>query len=155
MNDPWIYAYLKDGTCCGFPLPPDAARVERASHLDVTPSNVVRELRRQRPSTTESDLQHIEVVSEGRVVRRLTPPPDERGSQRGRVGRCRSLLAIVRHVLPSDVRDDALDEWLDEIECAAAAGRPVVRRTASIILRALPSLAWRSRVPARARGKGG
>jgi hypothetical protein len=70
------------------------------------------------------------------------------------VGRCRSILGIAKVVLPRDVCDDAVDEWMDEIECAAAENRPVLRRTISIVVRSLPLLAWRSRVPMRVRKPG-
>ncbi len=68
-----------------------------------------------------------------------------------KVAKCRSVLKIANRLLPKDVRDEAIDEWMDEIECAAAADLPVFRRTLSILLRSLPALAWRSRQPARAR----
>jgi len=70
------------------------------------------------------------------------------------VSRCRSLLDLAKVVLPPSARDDAIDEWTDEIECAAATGRPVLRRTVSILVRSLPRLAVRSRLPKRVRERG-
>jgi hypothetical protein len=72
-----------------------------------------------------------------------------------RVARCRLILRIAHRVLPPGMREDALDEWMDEIECTAEKGRPVLKRTFSILFRSLPVLAWRSRGPARVRGGGG
>lgn len=72
-----------------------------------------------------------------------------------KVGRCRSLLTIAKGVLPPDTRDDALDEWMDEIECAVEANHRVTGRLLSILFRALPAVAWRSRRPAWARRGGG
>jgi hypothetical protein len=66
------------------------------------------------------------------------------------VRRCNSLLDAAGRLLPPSVRDEAVDEWRDEIETAAEGGRPVVRRTLSM-LRSLPIHAWRARRPVRAR----
>lgn len=60
------------------------------------------------------------------------------GSLNRRVARCRSILEIVHRALPASIRADALDEWIDELECAASARRPVVKRTVSIVIRAIP-----------------
>jgi hypothetical protein len=68
--------------------------------------------------------------------------------------RCKTLLGVAYRILPPKAREDALDEWHDEIECAAAQGKPVWGRTLSIIFRALPVLALRTRFPIRARGGG-
>jgi len=70
------------------------------------------------------------------------------------VGRCRSLMSMATFALPSEIREESVDEWMDEIECAAAEERPVLRRAISILLRSLPILAWRSRLPTRARRPG-
>lgn len=70
------------------------------------------------------------------------------------VERCRSALVIAGRLLPGAVRNEAVDEWLDEIECAASAQRGVTRRTASILIRTLPALVWRSRRPMYVRGRG-
>jgi hypothetical protein len=83
------------------------------------------------------------------------PVIEEPAPARGKVERCHSILRLANFVLPPRSRDEALDEWIDEIECAAAEKKPVVRRTLSIVFRALPSLALRARLPARARRKGG
>jgi hypothetical protein len=72
----------------------------------------------------------------------------------GKVERCHSILRVANLVLPSRVRDEALDEWIDEVECAAAEKKPVLRRTLSIVFKSLPSLALRARLP-RARREGG
>lgn len=68
--------------------------------------------------------------------------------------RCKMLLGMAYRILPPGAREEALDEWHDEIECAAAQSKPVWRRTLSIIFRALPVLALRSRFPTRAHGGG-
>ena len=94
-------------------------------------------------------------------VASLNSPPSaaqsltETAEQPQRVRQCRSLLSLAKAVLPKDVREDAIDEWMDEIECAAAEDRPVLRRAISILVRSLPVLAWRSRLPRRARRPGG
>ena len=80
---------------------------------------------------------------------------EEPAPARGRVERCHSILRLANLVLPPRVRGEALDEWIDEIECAAAEKKPVLRRTLSIVFRSLPSLALRARLPARARREGG
>lgn len=67
-----------------------------------------------------------------------------------RVEKCRSILRIANRLLPEGSREEALDEWMDEIETAAAKELPVFRRTASIVVRSLPVLALRIRLPARA-----
>jgi hypothetical protein len=69
--------------------------------------------------------------------------------------RCRSLLASASCLLPPDEREEALDEWADEIETAAQKGGPVVRRTLSILFRSLPSMALRTRLPSRVSRGGG
>jgi hypothetical protein len=79
----------------------------------------------------------------------------EDGRYRRKVAKCRSMLQLANRVLPPDVREDALDEWTDEIECAAAEKKPVFRRALSILCRSLPREAVRSRRPARVRGNGG
>lgn len=71
-----------------------------------------------------------------------------------KVTRCRSILGLVNRALPRGVRDDMLDEWMDDIETAAEEGMPVRRRMVSIVLRSLPAIAWRSRRPTRAREGG-
>jgi hypothetical protein len=74
--------------------------------------------------------------------------------RRAAVHRACSLLALAKRALPPEVREEALQEWVDEIESAAEEGQPVRRRAVSIVLRALPVLAVRSRLPARVRGGG-
>lgn len=71
-----------------------------------------------------------------------------------RVHRCRSVLNLAKAALPRDIRDDYIDEWMDEIECAAARNRPVLPRVMSILVRSLPILTWRSRIPTRVRRPG-
>lgn len=75
-------------------------------------------------------------------------------NRRAAVHRACSLLALAKRALPPEVREEALQEWVDEIETAADEGLPVRRRAISIVLRALPVLAVRSRLPARVRGGG-
>lgn len=91
---------------------------------------------------------------EERVVAELGPG-DAATPPNSRLDRCRSLLGAAAGLLPASERDDALDEWIDEIETAAALGHPIRRRTCSIVLRSLPVLALRARVPRRAPRKGG
>jgi hypothetical protein len=79
--------------------------------------------------------------------------PGERRRAR-RVARCRSVLDLASRLLPAEARHDAFDEWVDEIESAACDGRPITRRTASIIFRSIPYAAWRSRRPSRMRRGG-
>lgn len=72
-----------------------------------------------------------------------------------RLTRCRSLLGLATGLLPASEREDAFDEWADEIETAMADGRPILRRTCSIVLRTLPVLMVRARLPKRAPRGGG
>ncbi len=60
-----------------------------------------------------------------------------------RIKRCRSVLELVHHFLPAVIREDALDEWIDELEAAAAEGAPIVKRTVSIVTMAVPRLVIR------------
>ncbi|HEU5254022.1 MAG TPA: hypothetical protein VFU16_11930 [Solirubrobacterales bacterium] len=76
-------------------------------------------------------------------------PPSNAG-----VRGCRSVLSIAAATLPPNIREETLDEWIDELECAADENRPVLRRAVSILVRSLPILAWRSRLPSRARKPG-
>ena len=106
-------------------------------------------------------LEEIKLVStvhdpwaEATLLGQENKVPQEEVVPSRRAQRCKSLLAAAHRVLPRTVREEALDEWLDEIECAASQGKPVLRRTISILCRALPILAVRSRLPARARGGG-
>lgn len=68
-----------------------------------------------------------------------------------RVLRCRSLLRLANLALPPSAREDALDEWMDEIQSAVEEGLPFRRRALSILCRSLPMLALRARFPVRAR----
>lgn len=67
------------------------------------------------------------------------------------VSRCRGLFELANMVLPRAIREDALDEWMDEIHCAVEAGLPVRQRVLSILFRSLPKQALRARFPVRAR----
>jgi hypothetical protein len=113
--------------------------------------------RRQIQALEAQAPRHFKVLLKGSAVENmpalpLAPPiPRDRSE---RVARHRSLLSIARLLLPRGARDAAFDEWVDELECAAAVGLPLARRTASILLRALPREAWTSRRPVRARGRG-
>jgi hypothetical protein len=96
------------------------------------------------------------VVEEIKVVPRkestsLTPPSAKTEDICGAVVRCRSLLKLANFLLPHSAREDALDEWMDEIQGAAEEGRPFRRRALSILCRSLPPLALRARLPVRAR----
>jgi hypothetical protein len=82
-------------------------------------------------------------------------PESVRGSSARNVSRCRSLLQAANVALPSSVREDALDEWMDEIQSAAEEGLPVRRRALSILFRTLPVAALRTRLRIRARRREG
>jgi hypothetical protein len=90
------------------------------------------------------------------IVESVEPAPatPKRDRRRG-VAPARSLLALANRVLPPEDREEALAEWVDEIETAADEGLSVRRRAISILLRSLPVMALRSRLPARVRGGGG
>jgi hypothetical protein len=90
-------------------------------------------------------------ITDPRVRHRSTrsEPVGQAGPSRT-VRRCGSLLGAASRLLPSSVRDEAVDEWLDEIETAAEDGRPILRRTLSI-LQSLPIQAWRVRRAVRVR----
>jgi hypothetical protein len=77
------------------------------------------------------------------------PAPLAVASRGGRLAGCCSVLSLVHRLLPVTIRQDALDECIDELECAAAENRPLLRRTLSISFRAVPILAIASRVQAR------
>jgi hypothetical protein len=88
--------------------------------------------------------------AEARSLDHPAPDPIDR-----RVSRCRSILELANLALPSSLREDALDEWMDEIQTAAEQGLPIRRRAFSILLRSLPALALRARLPVRARRREG
>lgn len=71
------------------------------------------------------------------------------------VARSRSIISAAIRLLPANAREEALDEWMDEVECAAEAGAGTRARTWSIVSRALPVAIWRAWWPARARQRGG
>lgn len=75
-------------------------------------------------------------------------------SPKRRLTFCRSLLSFAASALPPADRQEALDEWMDELECAAEENLPTLRRTASILFRAGPLMAVRSRGSARVRRRG-
>ena len=66
------------------------------------------------------------------------------------LAKCRSMLELAAGLLPQGERDDAFEEWVDEIETAASEGLPIFRRTCSIVCRSLPALVLRARLPRRA-----
>lgn len=69
----------------------------------------------------------------------------------------RAALGAAARVLPASARSDRLDEWVDDVESARAAGRGVTARTLSIIVSAIPREAWRAYMPTgqgRPRGSG-
>jgi hypothetical protein len=76
-------------------------------------------------------------------------------SSRGRrvrsrdVARSRSVISAAVRLLPASAREEAIDEWMDEVECAAEADVGTIGRTCSIVLRALPTAIWRAWRPAR------
>jgi hypothetical protein len=78
----------------------------------------------------------------------------ETADRRAAAARSCSLLAFAHRALPAEVREETLEEWVDEIQTAADLGLPVRRRALSILLRSLPVLALRARLPARVRGGG-
>jgi hypothetical protein len=79
--------------------------------------------------------------------------PHQSDSDR-RTTRCCSALRIASRLLPAKVRNEELDEWVDEIYTAVDEKSPIIRRTASILLRSLPVVVLRSRLPARSRRGG-
>lgn len=85
----------------------------------------------------------VRTASEGQLV--WENPPKRR------LGFCFSFLSVAVNVLPRPDRQEALDEWADELRCAAEERLPILRRTASILVRALPPMALRGRVLSRAR----
>jgi len=89
----------------------------------------------------------VEVESAG-IEAESAGAPD---SAARRISRCRSLLQLANFVLPPAAREDALDEWMDEIQCAAEENLPLGGRVLSILCRSLPALALRARLPVRAR----
>lgn len=112
---------------------PDEFRLtqERIQQLD----EKLRVSLRRRHASNEPDLQQL-------------------GRERA-VSRCRSVFNLGKRLLPSDVRDDVTDEWIDEIETAAEAGKPVLWRTISILAYAFPCAVIRSLRPSRARERKG
>ncbi|HET7484363.1 MAG TPA: hypothetical protein VFJ64_03210 [Solirubrobacterales bacterium] len=74
--------------------------------------------------------------------------------KRRRLTSCRALLTFASHALPPTDRQEALDEWMDELECAVAENLPILRRTASILFRTCPHMAIRRRASKRMRGRG-
>ncbi len=143
---------LTNGTRLNFPLTD-----QEFEWIDDVPSLrrtvITRRARELGLRVGRRQIQSIEFKGLSATDRR--PSGHIRASSRRATGHCRSVLSLAYLALPLSTRQDALDEWLDEIACAEVAGRPVVRRTLSIIVRTLPRLAARSRLPIRARGKGG
>lgn len=72
-------------------------------------------------------------------------------SPKKRLGFCFSFLSVAVNILPRPDRQEALDEWVDDLRCAAEDNLPILRRTASILVWALPPMALRGRVLSRAR----
>ena len=90
-------------------------------------------------------------TARGNKKKRATRPPTRHQRQ---IVQCRSVLGLACCLLPSDMREDALDEWLDELHCAAAEKRPVVRRTISIAVGAVLRLSVEARRSVRVHIKG-
>lgn len=106
--------------------------------------------RRQFTRTVDDyELLLLQVLAIDQVSRRA----DARRSKR--MSRHRSVLAFVDWLLPPDVREEVLDEWMDDVETASEEGKRIGRRVFWILVRSLPSEVWRSRRPARVRGGGG
>ena len=59
------------------------------------------------------------------------------------------LLSLAGALLPSEVREDHLSEWRDELESAQESGLSTGGRTLSIVTRSAPRLAWRAHLDAR------
>jgi hypothetical protein len=98
----------------------------------------------------DDNLAHSWLKREGRIVEGAEAS-DERDDTLRQISRCRGLLRLANLALPRSVREDALDEWMDEIHCAAEEGLPLRHRALSILFRSLPALALRARFPVRAR----
>lgn len=107
---------------------------------------------RQTPASTEGNREY-EVLIRRANVRRIAPAHDRQRALSAKrmpreVARCRQHLALAARLLPAAVRQDALDEWIDEIECAAEAGKRIRGRALSIMLRTVPHAIWRAWRPA-------
>jgi hypothetical protein len=90
----------------------------------------------------------VKAVSDVASVWGESPKP--RPAKR-RLSFCFSFLSVAVNALPQPDRQEALDEWVDELRCAAEESLPILRRTASILVRALPSMALHGRFLSRAR----
>jgi hypothetical protein len=124
--------------------PDDAATLARVK------KELAAEVRRYAPRS-----QPIARVMARIVLVRVAWQISSRTTREATVTRCCSALTLAHLLLPPSVRGDALDESIDEIETAAETGRPVVRRTISILVRTLPLLAVTSRVSTHARRERG
>jgi hypothetical protein len=102
------------------------------------------------PDTIKVHLTGLEVLDKPSLDRVLWPERVSDSSAR-HVARCHALLRLANFALPPAVREEALDEWMDEIQCAAEKGLPFRRRALSILCRSLPALALRARLPIRSR----
>ena len=91
------------------------------------------------------------VMSQATAMPTKTEADDVLDSTVRRVSGCRSILRLANFVLPRSVREDALDEWMDELLSAAEEDLSFRRRAISILCRSLPALALRARRPVRAR----
>jgi len=139
-------------------------RVHEVAKAKAQLNELIEAWEQEKKTEARKSVQARSVATSRRFWRRLASPAYILGGQpvvdvpppRGpsQLEKCRSIVGFAKHFLPRDKRDDFADECLDEIEAAAEAGRPVFRRTASILLRALPVLIVRSRFPTRARKAG-
>jgi hypothetical protein len=125
-----ILDVVSDAGIIQFPSISELSDVARSWEISFAPSDI----------RVSDDLPEVD---DAKVDR-----PDER------TAKCRWVLRLANHLLPSEAREESIDEWIDEIETASEGGVGVYRRTASILVRSLPVLAWRSRMPARVRGGG-
>lgn len=159
----WIQILLADETSLRYPCsvsPTQAAALEKGSRQNKAETEI--DIFRRTIDAREIDRKKVHAFAvsldrpSGSRMNIYVAPGRFGGGKRSvtKVDRCRTLFYLAKVALPPSARDDAIDEWMDEIECAAAAGRPVLRRTVSILVRSLPRLALRSRLPKRVRERG-
>jgi hypothetical protein len=150
-----VLLYLRDGTRETVRIDPDTLGLSPdfpALPTDVQRSVVEEVLERR---LNRELVEKVEVsLLEGEYCRAEYETPETDVPDVGNshdVSGCRRLLQLANFVLPPSVREDALDEWMDEIQSAAEEGLPFRRRALSILFRSLPALALRARLPVRAR----
>lgn len=66
--------------------------------------------------------------------------------------RCAGLIQRSCRILPPHIREEQLEELLDDIACAREAGKRVWGRTLSIVVFGIPHLALRHRLARKSKG---